>query len=159
MRLEFEGTVHVSVPLQQVWDHLMSPRFVASCAPGVEGVEAFDPTHYRVTTLLGIGSVRVRFAMDLELADLVPPERGRMVVRGTATGSVVQAESTVRLTAEGPGATRLDWTVASEIRGTIASTGARLLKGTARKLTEQFWSAFGERVYEATRELPVPSAK
>ena len=157
MRLDFEGTVLVSVPLQQVWDHLMSPRFVASCAPGVEGVEAVDSSHYRVTTLLGIGSVRVRFVMALELADLVPPERGRMVVRGTAPGSVVQAETTVRLAADGPAATRLDWTVHSEVRGTIASTGARLLKGTARKLTEQFWNAFGERVYEVTRELPVPS--
>lgn len=136
----------------------MDPGFVASCAPGVEGVEAIDATHFRVTTLLGVGSVRVRFVMDLELADLVPPERGRMVVRGTAPGSVIQAESTVRLAADGPAATTLDWSVHSEVRGTIASTGARLLKGTARKLTEQFWNTFGEKVYEVTTQLPVPSA-
>jgi carbon monoxide dehydrogenase subunit G len=45
------------------------------------------------------------------------------------------------------------------VRGTIASTGARLLKGTARKLTEQFWNAFGEKVYEVTvTQFPVRSA-
>jgi len=145
VRLEFDGSLAVNAPVRQVWDRLMDPGFVASCAPGVEGVETIDPTHYRVKTLLGVGSIRVRFAMDLELADLMPPESARMIVRGTATGSAVQAESTVRLAAAEQD-TRLDWTVSSEVRGTIASTGARLLKGTARKLTEQFWNTFAHRV-------------
>lgn len=145
MKLEFEGSLGVEAPIQQVWNRLMDAEFVASCAPGVEGVETIDPTHYRVKTLLGVGSVRIRFAMNLELADLSPPERARMVVSGTAPGSAVQADSTVRLS-EGESQTRLDWSVNSEVRGTVASTGARLLKGTARKLTEQFWNTFAHRV-------------
>ena len=68
-----------------------------------------------------------------------------MIVRGTAPGSALQADSTVRLEPDQDD-TRLDWTVSSEIQGTIASTGARLLKGTVRKLTEQFWNTFATRV-------------
>lgn len=145
MRLEFAGSLSVAAPQQRAWDRLLDPGFVASCAPGVRGVERVDDTHYRVHAMLGVGSVQVRFAMDLELADLAPPASARMLVKGTAPGSVLNAESTVRLSPEGRGATRLDWSVGSDVRGTIASTGARLLKGTARKLTEDFWKTFAQR--------------
>jgi carbon monoxide dehydrogenase subunit G len=151
VRLEFSGTNAVAAPATRVWDRLMDPAFVASCAPGVEGVERIDETHYRVKTVLGVGSVQLRFAMNLELADLVPPSSARMVVKGAAPGSVVQGESTVRLTPDGADATRLDWTLGSDVRGAVASTGARVLKGTARKLTEQFWKTFARRAAQAGR--------
>jgi carbon monoxide dehydrogenase subunit G len=145
MRVELTGSFAVAAPVEQVWGRLMDPAFVASCAPGVESVEGIDDTHYRVKTLLGVGSVQLRFSMLLELADLVPPRSARMVVHGTATGSALKADSSVRLAVEDHH-TRVDWTVGSDVRGTIASTGARLLKGTARKLTEQFWKTFAHRV-------------
>lgn len=145
MKLQFDGSLAVNAPVDRVWDRLMDPGFVASCAPGVEDVETVDRTHYRVHAQLGVGSIRLRFAMNLELADLAPPESARMIVRGTAPGSALQADSTVRLEPNQDD-TRLDWTVSSEIQGTIASTGARLLKGTVRKLTEQFWNTFATRV-------------
>jgi carbon monoxide dehydrogenase subunit G len=41
---------------------------------------------------------------------------------------------------------RLNWAADSEVSGTVASVGARLLEGTARKLTEEFWTDFARRV-------------
>jgi hypothetical protein len=38
--------------------------------------------------------------------------------------------------------TRLSWKADTDISGTIASVGARLMEGTAKKLTEQFWTKF-----------------
>jgi carbon monoxide dehydrogenase subunit G len=32
------------------------------------------------------------------------------------------------------------------VSGTVANVGARLLEGTARRLTELFWTDFAERV-------------
>ena len=146
MRLQFEGTLAVAAPVSQVWDRLLDADFVAKCAPGVEKVEALDATHYKVTTMLGVGSIQLRFGVNVELADLVPPSTARMLVRGSAPGSVLSAESSVALTPETPKQTSLHWTVGAEVRGTIASTGARLLQGAARKLTEKFWKTFAERV-------------
>jgi carbon monoxide dehydrogenase subunit G len=68
-----------------------------------------------------------------------------MVVRGAAPGSALSAESSVRLAPDGPSGTMLDWSVGADIRGTVASTGARLLQGAARKLTEKFWTTFAKR--------------
>ncbi len=150
MRLEFADTLAVAAPPARVWQRLMDPDFVAAAAPGVEGVERVDDTHFRVKAMLGVGSVSVRFAIDVELADLVAPSSARMIVKGAAPGSALQADSSVRLSAVNEG-TALAWTVGAEVRGTLASTGARLLKGTAKKLTSVFWKTFAQRVARAER--------
>jgi uncharacterized protein len=46
------------------------------------------------------------------------------------------------------GGSQLDWSATSEVSGTVASMGTRLMEGTARKLTEQFWTDFARRVSE-----------
>ena len=145
MRVEFAGTQTVAAPIKVVWERLMDADFVASCAPGVDKVEAVNDTHYKLIAMLGVGSIQLKFAVTIELADLVPPTSARMIVRGNAPGSALSAESGVNLSEEGPKSTSLAWTVGADIRGTVASTGARLLQGTAKKLTGKFWTTFAKR--------------
>jgi carbon monoxide dehydrogenase subunit G len=146
MKLEFAGAPEIAAPREQVWDRLMDPNFVAASAPGVESVEALDPTHFNVVSGLGVGAVKVKFKLDVELSDIVEPERLRMTARGKAPGSVVDVISSVRLEEAGNGRTRLNWSATSNVSGTVASVGARLLEGTARRLTEEFWTDFARRV-------------
>jgi carbon monoxide dehydrogenase subunit G len=90
--------------------------------------------------------VKVRFKLDVELSDIVEPERLKMAARGKAPGSAVDVVSNVRLEEAGNGRTRLNWSATSNVSGTVASVGARLLEGTARRLTEEFWTDFARRV-------------
>ena len=145
MRVEFAGTHTVAAPIRTVWERLLDADFVASCATGVNKVERIDDSHYKLIALLGVGSVQLKFAIRIELADLVPPTSARMILRGNSPGSALSAESSVKLEGKGAKSTNLEWTVGADIRGTVASTGARLLQGTARKLTEQFWTTFSKR--------------
>lgn len=146
MKLEFSGTPEITASREKVWERLMDPNFVAASGPGVESVEAVDPSHFKVVSGLGVGAVKVRFKLDVELSDVVPPERLRMTARGRAPGSAVDVVSNVRLEDAGNGRTRLNWAATSTISGTVASVGARLLEGTARRLTEEFWTDFARRV-------------
>ena len=146
MKLEFSGTPEITASREKVWERLMDPNFVAASGPGVESVEAVDPTHFKVVSGLGLGAVKVRFKLDVELSDVLPPERLRMTARGRAPGSAVDVVSNVRLEDAGNGRTRLNWAATSTISGTVASVGARLLEGTARRLTEEFWTDFARRV-------------
>jgi carbon monoxide dehydrogenase subunit G len=146
MKLEFSGAPEIHASRTKVWARLIDPNFVAVSAPGVESVEAVDATHFRVISALGVGSVKVRFKLDVELSDIVEPERLRMAARGKAPGSAVDVVSNVRLEDTGNGHTRLNWSAVSTLSGTVASVGARLLEGTARKLTEEFWADFARRV-------------
>jgi carbon monoxide dehydrogenase subunit G len=146
VKLEFSGAPEIPASRAKVWERLIDPQFVARSAPGVESVEEVDPTHYKVVSGLGVGAVKVKFNLDVELSDVVDGERLRMRARGKAPGSAVDVVSAVQLEDAGNGATRLNWSATSDVSGTVASVGARLLEGTARRLTEQFWTDFAHRV-------------
>lgn len=145
MKLQFSGDPLITAPRRIVWERLMDPDFIAASAPGVESVEARDPTHFRVVSGLGVGPMKVRFTLDVELFEVVEPESLRMRSLANGPGSVVEVVSAVRLEEAGAG-TRLNWSATSEVSGTVASLGPRLIEGTARMMTEQFWTDFARRV-------------
>ena len=148
MKLEFSGSPLIRATRDYVWTRLTDPDFVAASAPGVETVEALDSTHFKIISGLGVGSVKVRFKLDVELFDVVQGRSLKMRSRARAPGSMVDVVSSVQIVDVGPGTVRLDWSATSAVSGTMASIGAHLLEGTARKLTEEFWTDFARRVGE-----------
>ena len=151
MKLEFSGSPTIAAPRERVWQRLMDPNFVAQSAPGVESVDTIDPTHFKVVSGFGVGSIKVRFAMTVELFDIVDHERATMRVRGKAPGSAIDVVSSMQIEDAGSSSSQLTWSATSEVSGTVASVGARLMEGTARKLTEQFWTDFARRVSQEDR--------
>jgi carbon monoxide dehydrogenase subunit G len=146
MKLEFSGAPQITGSRQKVWQKLMDPDFVAASAPGVESVERVDPTHFRVISGLGVGPVKVRLKLEVELFDIVDGHRLKMRARGTGPGSAVEVVSALQVEEAGNEHTRLRWSATSDLSGTVATVGARLLEGTARRLTEDFWTDFAQRV-------------
>lgn len=145
MQLTFAGSPDVAAPRETVWARLLDPSAVAASAPGVESVEALDPSRYRVVCAFGVGSIKARFTLHVQLSDLAPPESARMRAHGTAPGSVVDVQTGVRLEPLGEGQIRLHWIAEATIGGTIASVGARLFEGTARRIMDRFWQDFAAR--------------
>lgn len=148
MKLEFSGSPVIHATREYLWSRLTDPGFVAASAPGVEAVEAVDLTHFKVVSGLGVGSVKVRFKLEVELFDIVAGRSLKMRSRAKAPGSMVDTVSSLQIGDAAPGTVRLDWSARSEVSGTVASVGARLLEGTARRLTEDFWTNFARRVGE-----------
>lgn len=146
MQLDFSGAPEIPAPRAEVWSRLMDPEFIAASAPGVESVEPVDARRFRVISGIGIGVVRLRFRLDVELFDIAEGERLKMRALGRAPGSTVDTVSAVRLEDTRSGGTRLNWSARTEVGGTVASLGVRLVEGIARRLTEQFWLDFAHRV-------------
>jgi carbon monoxide dehydrogenase subunit G len=145
MRLSFAGAPVITAPPSEVWRKLMDPEFVAQSGPGVESVERIDATRFRVISGLGVGMIKLRFALDLELFDIVDGEHLKMRARGHAPGSAVEVVSSLRLEDAGRGRTRLNWSATSDLNGAVASIGGHFLESTARRLTEEFWTDFARR--------------
>jgi carbon monoxide dehydrogenase subunit G len=145
MKFEFSGAPVIPAPRQVVWSRLTDPDFVAASAPGVESVQALDSTHYTVVSGVGVGAMKIRFTVDVELFDIVEQQALSMRSRGNGAGSVVEVVSAVRLE-DAAGGTRLDWRAVSEVSGAVANLGGRMVEGVARLLTEQFWTDFARRV-------------
>lgn len=149
MRLTFSGSPEVPAALRDVWPRILDPHFVARHGPGVESVEVLDPYRFKVITGFGVGSIRLRFGIDVELTEVLPPSRFTMRARGKAPGSAVEITAALALEVMEETRTRLSWQADTSISGTVASVGARLMEGTARKLTEQFWTRFAISIAEA----------
>ena len=56
---------------------------------------------------------------------------------GQAPGSAVDATASMDLSEKSDGVTLMDWAADVVISGTLASVGARLIEGTARKMIGQ----------------------
>jgi carbon monoxide dehydrogenase subunit G len=146
VRLDFSGAPEIAAAPERVWQRLLDHEFVASIAPGVERVEAIDDRHFKVVAGVGVGAVKVKFQLDVELSQVTPPRSLRMTARGKAPGSGLDVSTDLEIEPVPPDRSRLKWNAVSDVRGTVASVGARLLKGTAKKLTESFWDEFAARV-------------
>ena len=158
MRLSFSGAPEVGAPIADVWPRIIDPHFVARHGPGVESVEVLDPRHFKVITGFGVGSMKLRFGIDVELVEVNPPNYFTMKARGKAPGSAVEVTAQLSLETIDPSRTRLSWKADTDISGSVASIGARLMEGTARKLTEQFWTKFAASIAEAGPAPATPEA-
>jgi carbon monoxide dehydrogenase subunit G len=135
--MRFEGTERVAAPQAKVWTFLMDPQQVGTCGPGVESVEPVDPTHFKARATVGVGFIKARFVVDMEMADLHEPDAATIKAHGQAPGSAVDATATMQLTADGADATNLAWAADVNISGTLASVGARVIQVTAEKMIRQ----------------------
>jgi carbon monoxide dehydrogenase subunit G len=135
--MRFEGTVQIAAPRDRVWAFVIDPNQVGQCGPGVERIEVVDATHFKAAAKVGVGFINARFNVDMEFAELTPPEAATIKAHGQAPGSAVDATAQMRLSDGADGGTVMDWEADLNIAGTLASVGARLIEGTANKMIGQ----------------------
>ena len=136
--MRFSDTTSIRAPREQVWAFLIDPRKVGACGPGVESIEVVDETHFKARAKVGIGFIAARFNVNMELVEQEPPTRAVLKAHGQAPGSAVDATATMTLSETPPGdITVMDWVAEVQISGALASVGARMIEGTARKMIAQ----------------------
>jgi uncharacterized protein len=137
--MDFSGTQTIAVPIEKAWAFLMDVNKVATCAPGFQSLEVLGEEHWKAVVAVGIGAVKAKFTLDVTRPEMEEPEHMTMKGRGKAPGSAVDLSGDMHLTALEDGGTRMDWKAAVTVSGTLASVGARLMQGTAERLTGQFF--------------------
>jgi len=137
--MEFSGTQTIAAPIENVWAFLLDVNNVASCAPGFQSLEVLEEEHWKAVVAVGVGAVKAKFTLDITRPEKEEPEHMTMKGRGKAPGSAVDLFGDMHLTALEGGETSMDWKADVVVSGTIASVGARLMQGTAERLTAQFF--------------------
>ena len=135
--MKFSGTIDIGAPRDRVWAFVIDPNQVGQCGPGVESIEVIDDTHFKATAKVGVGFINARFVVNMEMAELHPPDRAVIKAHGQAPGSAVDATAEMTLSDGTSGGTRMDWSADVAIAGSLASLGARLIEGTANKMIGQ----------------------
>ncbi|HEY7350752.1 MAG TPA: carbon monoxide dehydrogenase subunit G [Ktedonobacterales bacterium] len=144
--MHFEGQLSINAPIKAIYAFFTDPHQVANCAPGFQSMEVLAPDHFKPKVGVGIGAVKATFTLDVTLTELREPEHAVVKGHGVAAGSAVDLTGAMDLTAESEDATHMDWHADVNVSGTIASVGARLMEGTARKLTARFFDCVRQKV-------------
>lgn len=140
--MEITGTQTISAPRQRVWDALNDPDILKKSLPGCESVERTSAEEFKVIMAAAIGPLRARFNGLLRMSDIQAPESCTMVFEGQG-GAVGfgKGNSSVKLT-ESDGQTELTYTAEAQVGGKLAQVGSRLIDSVARKMANDFFTAF-----------------
>jgi hypothetical protein len=141
------GTYEISRPIDEVWSGLNDVNVLAACIPGCQSIEQIDEHNLLASVKAKVGPVNATFQVTITLADIQAPNS--YTLRGEVKGGagVAKGEARVALaTIEGKGATNLTYEVSASVGGKLAQVGSRLVDSAARKMSDEFFSAFEQQL-------------
>lgn len=150
-----KGDVAIRAPRKRVWDFLTDPKQIAQCAPGVEKVEEIEPLkRYRGVVSIGFGAVKARFSGEIEIIDLDEPNNAKLKAHGSASGSVADAVSEMRLSDGPDDSTIVHWTADINVAGQLASLASRLIVPVSQKLAQEFYDRVRKKIETENASAP-----
>jgi carbon monoxide dehydrogenase subunit G len=153
--MDLTGTQRIEAPREVVWAALNDPEILRQCIPGCDSIEKLSATEMNAKVTLRVGPVKASFMGSVTLTDLDPPNG--YTITGAGSGGAAgfaKGSAKVRLVPDGTG-TILNYEVKADIGGKLASLGGRLIEGTAKKLSAEFFEKFGQVVAPAAMAAPV----
>src|SRR5574341_654385 len=142
--MHFKGTQTLNLSQAEAWEFLTDPIQVSQCVLALRSIEVVDAKHFNAEVGFGVGTFTATFTMNIEWLELESPNRARMKLHGSASNSVVDGESEMKLSPINDTTTNLDWTADVNIGGTIASVANRLLTSVTQKLAQKFFECVKE---------------
>lgn len=152
--MEIEDEVRIRAPRQRVWDALNDTASLKRAIPGCQSVDRLSATEIDAVVTAKVGPVKANFSGRVTLSDLDPPNG--YTISGEGKGGAAgfaKGVATVRLREES-GETVLHYAAKATVGGKLAQLGSRLIDGVAKKLADEFFTAFREILAEAPAAMP-----
>jgi len=144
--MELNGERLIPASIDATWAALNDPEILKGCIPGCESIERVTDSEYAVRMTARIGPVAAKFKGKLTLSDLKPPQSYSIAFEGQGgVAGFGKGGAQVQLAPEGD-ATRLSYQVKASVGGKLAQIGSRLVDAAARKLADDFFTAFNAKV-------------
>lgn len=161
--MQMTGQYRIEASRQAVWEALNDVEVLRACIPGVEEIEKTSDTSFAAKVRAKVGPVSARFAGEVTLSDLDPPNGYTIAGEGKGgAAGFAKGGAKVRLEPDGTG-TLMHYEVHADIGGKLAQLGSRLIDGTAKKMAKDFFETFaglvdGKGMEAAEAEEAAPAA-
>lgn len=144
--MEMKGEQLIAASQQATWDALNDPQVLKACVPGCESIEPTGANEYQVLMVARVGPVSAKFKGKLALADVVPPRSYAISFEGQG-GAAGFAKGGARVSLSPEGAsTKLSYDVKANVGGKLAQIGSRLVDAAAKKVADDFFRNFNEKL-------------
>lgn len=154
--MEMTGERRIAAPRGKVWDALNDPAVLKASIPGCELLERQSDTALKAIAAVKIGPIAARFAGNVQLSDLDPPNGCTIAGEGQGgPAGFAKGGAKVQLADDGIG-TRLSYEVHAQVGGKIAQLGARLVEASAKQMADAFFDRFSVQVAPPAAASPPP---
>ena len=144
--MEMSGQELIPATQADTWAALNDPEILKACVPGCDAVDRIADNEYQVLMVARIGPVSAKFKGKLTLSDLNPPHSYAIAFEGQGgAAGFGKGSAQVQLAPEG-GGTKLTYQVKANVGGKLAQIGSRLVDAAAKKISQDFFNAFNEKV-------------
>ncbi len=147
----------IEAPRDKVWAGLNDADILEKSIPGCQSLEKVSDTEFNATVSAKVGPVKAKFKGSVTLSDLNPPESYRISGEGKGgAAGFAKGGATITLTEDGD-ATILKYDVDADVGGKLAQIGGRLLEGTSKKLSAEFFDNFEKALQGEDDETAAPA--
>jgi len=154
--MKLTGTYTIPASKQTVWDALNDPDALAACIPGCESFDVTGENEFSAQVTAKVGPVKAKFKGTVLLSELDAPNSYRISGEGQGgPAGFAKGGALVQLT-DGDDGTLLTYDVDATVGGKLAQIGQRLIDGAAKKLADDFFGAFNERLGGSVEAAGVP---
>jgi carbon monoxide dehydrogenase subunit G len=144
--MEMSGEQLIPASQQTVWEALNDPQMLKACVPGCESIEPIGENVYQVLMVARVGPVSAKFKGKLTLSDIRPPQSYSIAFEGQGgAAGFAKGGAQVRLS-EKNRQTALAYDVKASVGGKLAQIGSRLVDAAAKKIADDFFRNFNEKV-------------
>jgi len=140
--MQMSGERRIPAPREKVWDALNDPEVLKQSIPGCQSLDKDGDDSFSAKVKAKVGPVSATFSGAVTLTDMNPPESYRLSGEGKGgAAGFAKGGASVKLEEDGDG-TLLKYDVDAKVGGKLAQIGSRLVDGTAKKLSEEFFDNF-----------------
>jgi carbon monoxide dehydrogenase subunit G len=143
--MDMTGEYRIPAPRDTVWQALNDPNVLRASIPGCEELNQVSDHELTAKVTAKIGPVKQKFNGDVFLENVNPPHSYTLRGEGKGTAGFAKGSADVQLEEEG-GETVLRYQAHADIGGKLAQLGSRLVKGSAEKMADDFFSNFVAQV-------------
>jgi carbon monoxide dehydrogenase subunit G len=143
---------------QDTWKALNDPEVLKACVPGCESITKVNENEYQVQMTARVGPVSAKFRGRLSLFDMKPPHSYSLAFEGQGgAAGFAKGAARVKLSPEGS-QTKLAYEVKANVGGKLAQIGSRLVDAAAKKVADEFFQNFNDKMSAPAEETVPPEA-
>ena len=145
MAIRLENEYHIDLDQENVWKAINNPEILSEILPNCESLEPISEHQFIAHIKVKIGPISSKFKSTLELFDLKEPDGYRFRVQGSGKKGSMNGQGEIKLLSNGSG-TGFTFIAEGKVTGLIARVGQRLIEAAGKKLMDQGFENFKNRV-------------
>ena len=142
--MEMISEQRIAATREEVWAALNDTEVLKQSMPGCESFEPIGENIFEARITTKVGPVKAKFKFKVELTNITAPQG--YTIKGEGQGGVAgfaKGSAKVEL-AEYGAETILVYNGQASVGGKLAQLGARLIDGTAKKMSDEFFGNFND---------------